>query len=172
MKQFAPVPAHVEKFIADGLVLDDNDQWVPMAEMIEKERGFRKQLEEGNVLVNEEWVPIAQALKLDKEEGISSDTAEESPVKGPVGGTVPDVSNIPLPRIKPPVSPKPQPTDRVEITTELSVPAPEKPIPVIGADALDDMWDIVPWYRKKSTIILSIVILAIAAALLAFMLLR
>ena len=56
------IPKRIEQKVYSGMVLDEHGCWVTMAEKIKKELFFLEQLEDGNVILNGQWVPIGEAL--------------------------------------------------------------------------------------------------------------
>jgi hypothetical protein len=54
----------IENNVYDGLVLDDNGQWVPIAHMVAKEKELMNHLRKGRVIVGSQWVSIDRAKKI------------------------------------------------------------------------------------------------------------
>lgn len=58
------IPKIIEQKVHNGLVLDEHGGWVPISEKIKQERCILEQLEIGNVIVDEKWIPISEALEI------------------------------------------------------------------------------------------------------------
>jgi hypothetical protein len=66
----------IEKNVVDGLVMDEQGQWVPIAAKLAQEREFLRHLENGEVLHQKRWMPIAEMKALQNQ--ISSGTPKAS----------------------------------------------------------------------------------------------
>lgn len=77
----------VEKYVCDGLVLDDNGQWVPIKQMITRERRFLAHLAHGEVISAHQWIPIARAQETITQQ---SSTPQTTPSAGSMART-PDI---------------------------------------------------------------------------------
>lgn len=75
------IPPQVQQNVLDGLVLDDNGQWVPIERMVRKEARFLSHLEHGQVMHNDQWVSIDEAKRtaVFHEEGDQGSEADFSP---------------------------------------------------------------------------------------------
>jgi hypothetical protein len=58
------IPDRIRNAVYNGYVLDDAGEWVPIAQMLAKEREFLSHLEKGEVICDEQWVSLAQAKKV------------------------------------------------------------------------------------------------------------
>jgi len=55
------IPDHIRNAVYAGQVLDDDGKWKPLDQVLAKEKEFLKHLENGDVLVDDRWVPLALA---------------------------------------------------------------------------------------------------------------
>ena len=70
--------ANIEENVINGLVLNDQGEWIPLSEKVRKENDFLSHLEAGEVLFNGQWMKIAEAIKMQK--ATENRIAEEMPV--------------------------------------------------------------------------------------------
>lgn len=56
------IPKRIEQKVYSGMVLDEHGCWITLAEKVTKELFFLEQLEGGNVILDNQWVPISEAL--------------------------------------------------------------------------------------------------------------
>lgn len=57
------IPDRIRNAVYNGYVIDDMGKWVPIAQMVEKEREFLQHLERGQVIMKDEWMSFEEARK-------------------------------------------------------------------------------------------------------------